>query len=84
MSKLQSPLEKGHPPLLFPSNHPLKFEILSSPPPPPLSENLTRGSTTRPLPPAKRGWGWGWVHTMDQVRVPIQFRRESQPQHLKR
>ena len=46
------PSEKIHP--LFPSNHPLKAEVLSSP----SFENLVGGSTPPPNPqPAERGGG---------------------------
>ena len=47
MWKLQPPPEKSHP--LFPSNPPLKVEVLSSPPP-----LLEIWLETQPPPPAER------------------------------
>ena len=59
MSKLHPPVKKVNP--LFPSNQPLKVEVLSRPPPPqPLVENLVGDS----IPPVEKTGGGAHYDTM--------------------
>ena len=55
MGKLQTPPPPKKVTPLFPSNHPVKVEVLSSPLQPNF-QNLVEGSTPAP-PPAERGGG---------------------------
>ena len=63
IKKLQTPPEKSY--HLFPSNRPLKIEILSSPP----FRNF--GRRLNPFPPSRRGRGFHTTATSTHLTVPL-------------